>query len=170
MYAYPSCASCECTPGKCMSCIILNVKEELRNHTPCTHYGEKNPMQGITIMIQKYIKHVVPLPRLLYTYLTGSFAMYPQYRHINNRLCFPCIVVCIRERKYMYHSMGYTYDNAISLFSWNQVINTTLLLTARHFVYLYQQNLCWYHQDTYKPTGGKLYLQKPKCRHTVSMV
>ena len=35
------------------------------------------------------------------------------------------------------------------------------------FVCLYQQNLFWYHQDPYIPTGAKLYLQKPKCMQSV---
>ena len=33
---------------------------------------------------------------------------------------------------YMHHSMGYRFGNAISLFSWNQAKNTTLLLIAGH--------------------------------------
>ena len=37
------------------------------------------------------------------------------------------------------------------------------------FVCLYQHNIFWYHQDPYIPTGTKLYLQKPKCTHTVIM-
>ena len=32
----------------------------------------------------------------------------------------------------MHHSIGYTSGKAISLFAWNQVKNTTLLLTVRH--------------------------------------
>ena len=36
------------------------------------------------------------------------------------------------------------------------------------FVCLYQQNLFWYQQDPYIPTGAKLYLQNPKGTHTVS--
>ena len=35
------------------------------------------------------------------------------------------------------------------------------------FVCLYQQNLFWYQQDPYIPTGAKLYLQNPKGTHTV---
>ena len=38
------------------------------------------------------------------------------------------------------------------------------------FVCLYQQNLFWYQQDPYIPTGAKLYLQNPKGTHTVSIV
>ena len=37
------------------------------------------------------------------------------------------------------------------------------------FVCLYQQNLFWYQQDPYIPTGAKLYLQNPKGTHTVIM-
>ena len=37
------------------------------------------------------------------------------------------------------------------------------------FVCLYQQNLFWYQQDPYIPTGAKLYLQNPKGTHTVNM-
>ena len=32
------------------------------------------------------------------------------------------------------------------------------------FFCLYQQNLFWYHQNPYMPTGAKLYLQKPNAR------
>ena len=35
------------------------------------------------------------------------------------------------------------------------------------FVCLYQQNLFWYQQDPYIPTGAKLYPQNPKGTHTV---
>ena len=38
------------------------------------------------------------------------------------------------------------------------------------FVCLYQQNLFWYQQDPYIPTGAKLYLQNPKGTHTVNFV
>ena len=38
------------------------------------------------------------------------------------------------------------------------------------FVCLYQQNLFWYQQDPYIPTGAKLYLQNPKGTHTVTLV
>ena len=38
------------------------------------------------------------------------------------------------------------------------------------FVCLYQQNLFWYQQDPYIPTGAKLYLQNPKGTHTVVTV
>ena len=38
------------------------------------------------------------------------------------------------------------------------------------FVCLYQQNLFWYQQDPYIPTGAKLYLQNPKGTHTVYIV
>ena len=37
------------------------------------------------------------------------------------------------------------------------------------FVCLYQQNLFWYQQDPYIPTGAKLYLQNPKGTHTVAL-
>ena len=37
------------------------------------------------------------------------------------------------------------------------------------FVCLYQQNLFWYQQDPYIPTGAKLYLQNPKGTHTVRL-
>ena len=43
------------------------------------------------------------------------------------------VIVCVLANKYIHHSIGYTSGNAISLFSWNQVKNTTLLLTTRHF-------------------------------------
>ena len=52
-----------------------------------------------------------------------------------NRLYVPCNVICVCTRtcgKYMHDSIGYT-SGAISLFSRNQVKNTTLLLTACHF-------------------------------------
>ena len=38
------------------------------------------------------------------------------------------------------------------------------------FVCLYQQNLFWYQQDPYIPTGAKLYLQNPKGTHTVNLI
>ena len=38
------------------------------------------------------------------------------------------------------------------------------------FMCLYQQNLFWYHQDPYLPTGAKLYRQKPKGTNTVSLI
>ena len=63
--------------------------------------------------------------------------------------------VSVLAEKYMHHSIGYTSGNAISLFSWNQVKNTTLLLTALIFVRLNQQNPFRYHQDPYIPTGAK---------------
>ena len=77
-----------------------------------------------------------------------------------NRLCVPCICVW---KKHMYHSIGYTSSNDITLLSWNQVKTRHRYFPLIIFVCLYQQNLFWYHQDPYIPTGAKLYPQKPKC-------
>ena len=83
-----------------------------------------------------------------------------------NRHCVSCI--CVHTCKwYMHHSMGYRIGNAISLFSWNQAKTRHCYLPLAIFVCLYQQNLIWYQQDPYIPTGAKLYLQNPKGTHTV---
>ena len=73
-------------------------------------------------------------------------------------------------------------QNDACITRWDIALETTfrcfreIKLKTRHcylplviFACLYQQNLFWYQQDPYIPTGAKLYLQNPKGTHTVNL-